>query len=254
MMQLSQQEIDRLQDFRLAVGKNDEELTSELNDLLDEKSLYAFLQKLEKQLGAPDSKVTSSVFVKRYAFLAVMYLYAMSCWNKKLDISFDNVTLVSKMDHGHWLPDFYFHLQKAEGFSGGSREQWRENAVKELFADHLNTLLNKLLKTTKIAKLILWENIAIYIFWLYETALASEKDEEVRERAHEDFKYLIEQAPGSLFGDYHQNPLKRYYNQPEFVEHFQDFVRVRKTCCFTYQLPNNKDHCKTCPIICRYNK
>ena len=43
--------------------------------------------------------------------------------------------------------------------------------LKEFFSKNIHILIDQLSKVTKQSKLILWENIAIYIFWLYETVL-----------------------------------------------------------------------------------
>ena len=84
--------------------------------------------------------------------------------------------------------------------------------------------------------------------------LLKSDDEEVRERAKEDFHYLVLEAPGSLFGNYHENPIKRYFVQKRYIEHLQEEVRVRTTCCFSYLLEGSPKRCKTCPHIYKVKK
>ena len=84
-------------------------------------------------------------------------------------------------------------------------------------------------------------------FWLYESVLPKLDDEELRNRAKEDFHYLVYETPGSLFGNYHANPISRYYDNKMYNEHLQEEVRIRTTCCFNYMLDNSKNFCKTCP-------
>lgn len=70
------------------------------------------------------------------------------------------------------------------------------------------------MKETNISKTILWENVAIYIYWLYEKDLLSHENDEIRKRTKEDFHYLINEAPGNIFRNCNRNPLKKYYNDP----------------------------------------
>ncbi len=75
-------------------------------------------------------------------------------------------------------------------------------------------------------------------------------DEELRNRAKGDFYYLVYEAPGSLFGNYHENPIKRYYYIKRDEEHLQEEVRIRTTCCLSYLLAGAPNRCKTCPQTC----
>ncbi|MBY0124191.1 IucA/IucC family C-terminal-domain containing protein [Bacillus sp. S/N-304-OC-R1] len=247
---LSEAQINELRSYRFTTEKSNSALSISLEMLLKEQNLRDYLDKLSQHIDAANEKVTASIFIKRYAFLAVNYLYAMTVWNKKLDISFENVTLETDDHDELWLPSFYFNEKSAEKAYNEDRNAWRKNCVKMLFSDHLFPLIKNLSSVTKVSKLILWENIAVYIYWLYETILSKEKlPEEVILRAKEDFQYLVFQADGSLFGSLHDNPLKRYFNQHIYLEEFEREVRPRNTCCLSY-LTKAKKRCNTCPHTC----
>lgn len=197
---------------------------------------------LSKTIGAPSEKIAASIFIKRYAFLAVISLYAMTAWNKKLDVSLDKVRMEPASKLENWLPAFYLKdLAVDEWDSGEARSEWRKGVVKELFAKNIYPLITLFEKTFGISKLILLENIAIYIFWLYESQLKEYKN------AVEDFSFLIFEAEGSLFGRYKLNPLQKYYVEKIYLDEQAEEVRIRKTCCFTYQLEGSSKRCKTCP-------
>lgn len=246
---LSESKAKELQSFRFTTEKYTSELSVSMDILLDEQALRDYLKKLGRHVGAANEKVTASIFMKRYAFLAVIYLYTMTAWNRQLHISFENVSLETDPQDGLWLPRFYFNELRLE-IVESNREEWRKNGVKILFHDHLYPLVTMLSKVTKVSKLILWENIAVYIYWLYETVFNKEDvPVEVAGRSKEDFYYLLFKAPGSLFGGYNDNPLKRYYNQPIYLEELKEEVRPRNTCCYSY-LTNNKKRCVTCPHSC----
>jgi siderophore-iron reductase FhuF len=218
------------------------EHTFNVADLLDESFHQDFLKKLSAAIGAPSEKVAASILIKRYAFLAVMSLYAMTVWNKKLNLSLENVKMEFPEQGKEWLPTISFNDFTVQDRDGNNRFDWRVSVLKDLFANNIFPLISQLEKTVGISKLILWENIAVYLFWLYESELKDINNDNVAG----DFLYLISEAEGRLFGCYNLNPLQKYFAEKTYLEEWDAEVRVRKTCCFTYQLPVGK-RCKTCP-------
>jgi siderophore-iron reductase FhuF len=211
-------------------------------ELLDEAFLKDFLKNLSDVIEAPSEKVAASIFIKRYAFLAVMSLYAMTALNKKFNLSLDNVKMEPAQQGKDWLPGISFKDVSVQDWDGNNRSEWRACIYKDLFANNIYPMVSKLEKATGISKLILWENIAVYLFWLYETELKDSKNDYVAG----DFRYLVSEADGKLFGRYNLNPLQKYFADKTYLKEWDAEVRVRKTCCFTYQLPVGK-RCKTCP-------
>lgn len=64
-------------------------------ELFNEDYLKTFIKTLTDLIGAPNEKAASSIFIKRYAFLAVISLYAMTALNKKVNVSLENVIMES---------------------------------------------------------------------------------------------------------------------------------------------------------------
>ena len=245
---LTNEEMEQLKQFRFTTEKKASELSISLNELLEETKLLCYLEKLRSYIGAPNLKVTASIFVKRYAFLAVIYFYTITAWNKKLDISFHNIMLQTE-ESDLWLPKFYFQHIQIET-AAENREALFEKWLTAFFSDHTNVLITQLSNVTKQSKLVLWENIAVYVFWLYESVLAQLDNDQLRTRAREDFHYIVNEASGMLFGCCDENPIKRYYCDKSCLTNESEEVRVRKTCCFSYLLGNGCKTCKTCPRTC----
>ncbi|WP_158587543.1 IucA/IucC family C-terminal-domain containing protein [Neobacillus notoginsengisoli] len=257
--------------------------------LLDRQQLEKFLDELKPMLQTDLNKVVASVFMKKYAFIAVPALYSMTAWNKKLDLNPENVFMEPPNGDSKWLPKFYFANAEVEewietesrtgpnadtqtgaeewtrteqnparqsansiGLEGrrkaflpkergdDSRDAFREQALSELFADHIFPLVSQLAKITGVSKLILWENVATYIMWLYETVLADERN------AAGDFDFF-NNAAGALFGNYHRNPMKKFYTEKTYVDDLDEMIRIRQTCCFSYLTGEKAARCKTCP-------
>ncbi len=244
---LTSNEIAILANYRFVVTEPEQDVQIDFRPFMDEAAMGVYLKRFNKGLKAPDMKTAASVFMKRHAFLAVLYLYSMSAFNKKLDVSPENIILADAIKDGLWLPEFYLKNKSADVCTDGERQEWRAEAVRHLFADNLYPVLDAVSKSAKISKLILWENVTVYIFWLYEKILSEIEDPEVKVRAAEDFSYLVNSAPGNLFGRNSYNPIARYYSEPVYQEETQTYRRIRKTCCFSYMLKEKGSYCKTCP-------
>lgn len=237
---LKESDIVEFKKYRL---HSNSENSFKIADLLDKNYLEDFIKSLAYTLGAPSEKTAASIFIKRYAFIAVISLYAMTVGNQKINLAIDNIEMEKAERGKDWLPKLSLRDRTVEEWNGKDRAEWRKTVYRDLFANNIYPLIVQLEKTCNISRLILWENISVYLFWLYETELKDSKNPNVGS----DFRFLIIEADGELFGRYHLNPLQKYYTEKKFLEEYQEEVRVRKTCCFSYQLQSSPKRCKTCP-------
>nr|WP_295975212.1 IucA/IucC family C-terminal-domain containing protein [uncultured Bacillus sp.] len=240
--ELTDHEITELHKYRF---RADLKNSFNIADLLNEKFLEEFMKSLTNIIYAPSEKVAASIFIKRYAFVAVMSLYAMTVWNKKIDFSLDMVKMEIPEQGKEWLPSLSLKEITIQDWNETNRMEWRKRIIHALFAENIFLLIEKFEETFNISRLILWENIAVYLFWLYETELKNG----VIQHNKEDFHYLIFEAEGQLFGRYKENPLQKFFTEKKLAADRNEDIRVRKTCCFNYQLQGNAKRCKTCPCI-----
>ncbi|GIN20740.1 IucA/IucC family C-terminal-domain containing protein [Siminovitchia fordii] len=229
---LSHQEIQKLKEYRLAVADASESV--DYASLLDEKRLPAFLAWLTGRIGAPNACVTSSILTKRMGFYAVIHLYAMTALEKKLNVNLQGLKLVDQSGDGLWIPDFF--LGDVEALEPREdHNEWRAAVIEGLFAHCITPLIQLLKEQTRLSEKVMWENVAIYIHWIYEKLI----DGEFRNRAIADYYYLLYEAPGKLFGPYEENPLTS----------FAKSAGGRKTCCLSYMLrKQEKRTCSPCPL------
>lgn len=206
-------------------------------NLMEKEFAINFMTNLAYSIGSPSERTAASIFIKRYAFIAVISLFAMTTGNKKLNLSLDNIEMEEAERGKDWLPMISFKVPSIEEWNGEDRIEWRKGVFRDLFARNIYPIIDHFEKTFKISKLILWENIAVYLFWLYESELKDSENLNVID----DFRFLIQEAEGKLFGEYHLNPIQKYYSEKAS----QEEVRMRRTCCYTYQLGTKR--CKTCP-------
>jgi siderophore-iron reductase FhuF len=245
---LSNEEVELLRSYRFLQEIECSSTYIEASKLTDSKALRSYLAERLSSMRTDDIKVAASLFIKRYAFLAVIGLFSMSYWNKKMDLSPENVILVDREKHGMWMPCFYLKNSTVTSFS--SQEE-KHQLLQVLFRQHMDVIIQNIKKDIKLSHIILWENIAVYIFWLYENENFL-KEALSQQAVAEDFVYLLQNNNNALFGEYNKNPLARYYTAKVKVEEVEDIVRVRKTCCFSYMLEQGeKNRCNTCPQTCK---
>jgi ferric iron reductase protein FhuF len=246
MAKLTKNELDSLRKFRLSTEKSIPRLTINGNDLLDKERIQEiFNGDLKLKLNTDIHQVIGSMLVKRYAFLAALVLYSMSVYNKGINSSLENISLQADETDPLWLPSFYFENLEVTT-PEADRDQWRTSVIQTLFLENISKVISSISKHTKISKSILWENTAIYIFWMYESLLEDKGfSKEISSRIVDDFQYVVVDATPQMFGLKAQNPIIRFYRQK------QNGVRKRMTCCLFYLTSKNDDRCNSCPIECK---
>ncbi|RFU64005.1 IucA/IucC family C-terminal-domain containing protein [Peribacillus glennii] len=245
---LTEHEIEILAGYRFACNAESSAFSFHAADLLSGERLHGTLLAIQERLRAPDLKVTASILMKRYSFYVVINLFAMSVLNKSINGAIENISFHDNGKPG-FIPDIEYSDISADSI-GCNRLKARAEICRQTFAGHLYPIIDMLSKETKLSKLILWENIAIYIFWLYETQLEQYMDLEVTERIESDFQYLVYEAPGSIFGNLHANPLHRYYSEKVLLPEREKPARIRQTCCLSYKA-GAKKMCGGCPRFSR---
>jgi ferric iron reductase protein FhuF len=227
-------------DFRLTTTiSTDSRFSISSIDLLNEVKCSEYLDKITGLFKSPSRMVTASQFAKRYSFLTIApSLYAMTMLNKGLDFSVENCHVESTFrDDSTWLPKVRLNDQIVSLPEVGGRNEWRNQVVKNIFAGNISKVWHSVSKAANIPISILWENTAIYVYWLYEKRIGG----------HEDFQFLLNEAPASLFGE-KRNPLTRFNSPKCEIPTSDQPVRVRKTCCYYYEVsPDKKTYCSSCP-------
>ena len=84
--ELTATEMAILANYRFVVSEPDKEVQIDFRPFTDAAAMGEYLEKFNEGLKAPDAKTAASVFMKRHAFLAVLYLYSMTAFNKRLDV------------------------------------------------------------------------------------------------------------------------------------------------------------------------
>ncbi|MDQ0229668.1 siderophore-iron reductase FhuF [Metabacillus malikii] len=245
MTMLTHTEIEALKKFRLSTEKAAKSRSGV--DFLSPEQLQAiFHEDLADKLNTDKQHVIGSMLVKSYAFLAALILHAMSHYDKGINSSLEQVAVQTNDTGPFWLPSFYFHKLDVT-LPNGDRDEWRSTIVSQLFRENISKVITAIAQYARLSKRILWENVATYIFWMYESLLEESLSEERREIVRKDFHYVINEASADIFGET-SNPLTPFYVKKE------NNLRMRKTCCLFYLTSTNQDRCQNCPLVCKKHK
>lgn len=245
------EEWDVLAAFGLKPYQQDEPLAIDSSKLLDDALCLETLQKIMPELGAPNLRVTSSLVIKRVAFLTLApVLYAMSGFNKGLDASIENSVFEYPLDNRIWqskMPLKNTSVSVLERSDKEDRAVWRHEILSKVFSGHLTLLVEQFYRLTKVSRRILWENVAVRVFSIYEQRILVSVIEEKRATAEADYAYLLDKSTTALFG-LNENPLTVFYQDKQLTALSENPVRVRRTCCFYYQATEPPVYCGSCPL------
>ncbi|SEQ80919.1 IucA/IucC family C-terminal-domain containing protein [Piscibacillus halophilus] len=242
MTQLLKSEKIYLKDnFRLVDYADNVSVT--LDQLLDEEFLRKYLQDIKHEFHTESIFVAGSQLMKRLGFNIVLpSLYLMTVHDMKLDMTFDRTGIVPNRVGDKWLPNLHMDGFSVEKFDEANREEERRILTENLFAK-MDQLVNVFNKVSRVPKPNLWENISIYVYWLYEKKLKEERFTDIAEHVEEDYQYLIRGMSADIFSD-DCNQLTNFYWGRRIKD---DGTRVRRTCCFYYGANSDRKCCKTCP-------
>ncbi|MET3683404.1 ferric iron reductase protein FhuF [Alkalibacillus flavidus] len=218
-----------------------------VNDLLDEAYLSDVIAEIKPSFATDRDFVVGSQLMKRLGYLLIVpALYSFSTERVAMPLDWSRVALVSKMNGELWLPELYVAddvgYDCAEDLAA-SREPFFDQLFRQLAS-----LVQAVSNVSNVPRPILWENVMVYVYWMYETVVNWHHDEATVNQFHDDFNVLIHQLSPDVFGE-RFNPIKRFYNGYHYIEPEQTFRRVRTTCCFNYEASSEGKYCKGCPKL-----
>lgn len=231
--------LQRVQSNKLAQCMN-------AHDILNPQIGHMILDDVASVLGTRSRKIAASLLIKRHAFLATAAcLYPMSAYNCAPDLSLGNTLIDYRYDGKLWQSSMHLHdLHVTAPASAQDRSKWRAQICRQLFADNLTRVIKSLTNLCGVSQSILWENLAVRVYSLYERRLKTHKDQHVQQRIQDDFDFLLTTTDFALFGINH-NPLQQYV-QNSITDENTD-IRYRETCCYYYAVPGGT-YCGTCPL------
>ncbi|WP_371017892.1 IucA/IucC family C-terminal-domain containing protein [Pseudalkalibacillus sp. JSM 102089] len=238
----TREEIERLEQFRLTVGESSASFVQQLHD---EHHLKGLLEQLVEESHFPSIIVAGSQFMKRYGFMTVVpILYAFTMWDKAILAGPNELCYEVDTDAEPWMMKLMIDNDVDVTIIQKDRVEIRAALANKLINENLAPFVEAMVKATKLSAAILWENVAIYLFWLYETLIPSEGNEVQVRRAKEDFHYLLKEFNCTSF-TCGANPFMPYYS--EKVKREEGEIRFRRTCCLYDQISEGGACCKTCP-------
>ncbi|QFT90504.1 Ferric iron reductase FhuF-like transporter [Bacillus sp. THAF10] len=246
---LTKQEFRFLEEScRFVAGDAKVEETISLSTLIHEGTVV-YLNKVKLSLGTNDLDVAASLLMKRLGFLAVNCLVTMTVFNKTMKLNAKDIWIDSYVENDIWLPKLRYTNLLVEEAPSHNREGWRQRHFEALFGGIFTPLINRMAQEAKVSRQTLWENVMLYVYWMYESVLPNlELDAPYQE---EDFTSLCQANP-SIFG-MRRNPAATFYKPKTFVEKHQTHIRVRTTCCYYYKTTEEGTKCSTCPLNCEKN-
>ncbi|MFC7322132.1 hypothetical protein [Halobacillus campisalis] len=217
-------------------------------DLQTVDGVQQTLDQMHAFMGSEFMLTTASILSKRYGYyIATVPLALMTIFNKFPDMRLSNIELVRIDEDKKWLPQFNLLSKEVSEPANQTREEWMNTELEKLFNHHVRPLFLKINQLTRLSMDVMWENTAIYIFWLYERQFYEWYDDGVASGMKRDFYYVVRDLPGEVFG-MKSNPFTYFLDQPIL----STGARERKCCCLSYKKNKDSTYCKVCPHLSRH--
>ncbi|MFC0015240.1 MULTISPECIES: hypothetical protein [Allobacillus] len=229
--------------FRVLFDLKETDSAVSFQQLLDEEFLSSYLPDLKEQFQTNQLLALGSQFIKRLGFiLTVPALFLLATSQKKLNVQLKYLYLVSRIKEDLWMPHLY---QKSWDAPTVEHKADRESYLNQVIQE-IAKIISAVHRVAKVPRPLLWENVAVYIYWLYETRLQDENLTLLEQKeAWNDFAYLLQLDPQCF--DERFNPLHRFYTNKIDVKGNDQPIRVRRTCCFYYETNTKQKYCQGCP-------
>ncbi|WP_261887423.1 IucA/IucC family C-terminal-domain containing protein [Vibrio aerogenes] len=223
----------------------------EMQALTDDDVCLDILRQIQPEIGAPDLKVTASLVIKRVAFLTLApLLYSMSVYHQGLDMSIQNCMFEYPLENRIWRSQMPLKNLRVSA-PAQDRARWRTALLTRAFEGNLSMLVLQLHRLTRVQQSVLWENIAVRIFSIYERRILPDiKQPAATTQALGDLSFLLNPETTDLFGTA-RNPVARYFSDKTIVPGLPEPVRVRRTCCYYYRATKPAQYCNNCPLSCK---
>ncbi|SFX02952.1 Ferric iron reductase protein FhuF, involved in iron transport [Thermoactinomyces sp. DSM 45891] len=213
-----------------------------LSDLLEEKPREQVLRQIKDLLGTANLSVASSMLVKRISFAFLIPLALFSLYQKRVTGSTWNVSLLTPLESDSlWVPSIVMDLSEVQEVNAENRSSERTELFRWMFQQHFAPWVNGIRCSVNISEITLWENVFVYIKWMYQTMRGEASSVECKRQIEEDYQALISDPTLSL---------DQKGTNPFIAFSQESFTHNRKTCCLAYLTSLRPQHCKTCPVNC----
>ncbi|MFP3512557.1 IucA/IucC family C-terminal-domain containing protein [Peribacillus sp. SIMBA_075] len=217
-----------LQGYRISF-RDDTKVSKTFNHV-DELIEYA-----QVRSGAETSRIAISMWFRRYAFFVTAQFYMFSKHRLIWEGTLQDIGVLDDPEDEHWLPDFLLKINRWSNVPEKESSSALHSILSSFGADAIRTFSG----TTKISRLVLWENIWSYTVWMYSELL---KQTDIKTRVGRDIERLLEDE--TWLNIETRSPFKRFIGEKNVPESMNPYKRV--TCCLYFRI-EGQDKCAYCP-------
>ena len=218
----------------------------EARALLDEATCRATLEQIAPELGATNMRDTASLVIKRFAYLSLApSLYGLSVQGRGLDVSLPNLRFEYVLKERIWQNGLPMHSMAR--LEAPDHDALRHEVLRRAFAQNLTPLVHQMHRLFRCPLPVLWENVAVRVFSIYESRILPACNEAQAARAQRDFDHLLAADSTALFG-LPGNPIRPFHFKRSQPEGAARPIRVRRTCCYYYRATEPAKYCGNCPL------
>ncbi|NDI36036.1 IucA/IucC family C-terminal-domain containing protein [Chengkuizengella sediminis] len=212
-------------------------------NLVDEKRLKTWLVRFAEQIKTENLAASASIFSKYYAHMMCAIPFIMSFYRFPISADLKNITIYYSDKNTPYIyidPSAWLETSK-------NTTTDRDKILSCLFINNFQPFFVLLNRITNLKTSILWENVLVYIDFMYKEGFKMVENDSARNLIEQDYLYLTQYAKPALFGLHSTNPLSIEGKMIDHPEQEGETFRIRKTCCLKHHTMD-RTHCRNCPI------
>jgi len=222
----------------------------ELRLLLHDEEAKRFLDEYNVVIRGEDRAVAAVFCAGWLSKIALGLQYAISVWQIAPDFSIPNMTL-------HWTTNnhkmsYFIEMSHWQAVLAPENEVdrrgWLESVMERFYFATARPLLESLSAASGLHIQQLWGQWPTRFYREHQTWLEEQHNEAIKNRLHEDYRFLREELDPEAAFARKKNPFAvKIRPLPPLVD--PDYRPPMKTACCLYYRTEGSDYCYTCPRL-----
>ncbi|MFB9277132.1 hypothetical protein [Cohnella cellulosilytica] len=230
----------------MMVEPKDSVYSASVAELLNANDMQTFLAVYALQIGALDCAAAAAYFIRRLAGVLLAQQYFISVHNTIVDFSLANLK-VYLTDQARVVFQPQVWREETGPLDEEKRNRWLLQTQSFLYGEVAWPIIRSLSALSHMRVEELWGQLPTLFLYRLRTLSKTMNKSEYRKRLEQDFYFLRQEVPPSVF-HLSSNPFDHRARMVPHIENPGLQVQLKPACCRYYRTESGV-YCYTCPLL-----